>query len=85
MASLHPSASSFENVNPVLSVQELIKKPMDSVPQLYVARFDDEETLANSHSFSTAIPTFDFEQLISKETSDLQIQKLHSTCKEWGI
>ncbi|EEF42743.1 Flavonol synthase/flavanone 3-hydroxylase, putative [Ricinus communis] len=84
MAYPQPSAAGFENFHSVLSLQELIKKPMVEIPPRYVFRSDDEETL-NCHSFSTIIPTFDFKLLLSKETSDLEIEKLHSICKEWGI
>ncbi|PON84997.1 Oxoglutarate/iron-dependent dioxygenase [Trema orientale] len=71
----------------LMSVQELTKKPLVCVPQQYV-RTDREPaaTFSNKadHSFPT-IPTIDMNNLLLSETADFELEKLHSTCKDWGI
>ena len=69
------------------SVQELIaKQPMAAVPHPFL--LDDHQDLPvdlpNSTSMA-AIPTIDFKLLNMTETTDFELQKLHLTCKEWGV
>ncbi|XP_050231089.1 oxoglutarate-dependent flavonoid 7-O-demethylase 1-like [Mercurialis annua] len=89
MASNNSEASSAASFNKFhqISVQELVKNPILSVPSRYVVRSsDDHKTLScKSLSKTTIIPTFDFNLLLSKETSEFEIQRLHSVCQEWGI
>lgn len=79
MASSQPVAHG--NSDSVLSVQELIKQPITVVPQRYV-HLDLEPP---THSNHTSLPTIDMKQLISGEASEFELEKLHSTCKEWGF
>lgn len=70
-----------------ISVLELTKKPLVDVPKQYVrtdrmpvATFSDNA----NYSFPT-IPTIDMGNLLLSETADIELEKLHSTCKDWGI
>ncbi|OAY25044.1 protein SRG1 [Manihot esculenta] len=75
------AASTVDNFLPVISVQELIKQPFVSVPQIYVQ--SDHGTF--KPDASPSVPTIDFSRLLSEDSADLELQKLHSTCKEWGL
>lgn len=74
--------------NPLVSVQELAKNPLIAVPQQYV-RFDGGQPTTdlfdNTYSFPK-IPTIDMNNLVmAGEIGDLELEKLHSSCKDWGI
>ncbi|KAL6333628.1 hypothetical protein AAG906_028813 [Vitis piasezkii] len=77
-------SSSFPSVPPILSVQELAKEPITAVPQPFI--LDDPELpldLSKRASLPT-IPTIDMKHLIMSETTDFELENLHSTCREWG-
>ncbi|RVX10832.1 Protein SRG1 [Vitis vinifera] len=76
---------SFGSAPLILSVQELAKEPMAAVPQPFL--LNDQELpvdLPKSTSVIT-IPTIDMKHLTMSETTDFELEKLHSTCKEWGL
>lgn len=75
----------FESAPFIPTVQELAKQPMATVPKPFL--LDDQELpvdLPNSTSMAT-IPTIDLKHLTMSETTDFELEKLHSSCKEWGI
>ncbi|WCJ27310.1 2-oxoglutarate (2OG) and Fe(II)-dependent oxygenase superfamily protein [Euphorbia peplus] len=76
MASLEPLV--------VPSVQELIKNPIISIPDQYVVQSDSDHQ-DNLIIPEATIPTIDLNLLLSNQTTHLELQKLHSSCKEWGI
>ncbi|KDP21179.1 hypothetical protein JCGZ_21650 [Jatropha curcas] len=78
-SSSHLGNSLDENFQAAISVQELIKKPILSVPQNYVQ--SDQQSF-DSASFPISLPIIDLKLLLS---TDSELEKLHSTCKEWGI
>ncbi|KAH7837633.1 hypothetical protein Vadar_016080 [Vaccinium darrowii] len=67
-----------------LSVQELAKEAMLLIPQHYVCPEEDLSIPSDGSSLPT-IPTIDLDQLVSGETTYLELEKLHFVCKEWGI
>ncbi|GMY37804.1 protein SRG1-like [Fagus crenata] len=70
----------------VLSVMELAKEPMTTVPQKYIRPDQELPTLSVSNcSTLPTIPTIDMKKLVSGKATDLELEKLHSTCKAWGI
>ncbi|KAM1213324.1 hypothetical protein PS2_004753 [Malus domestica] len=79
-----------QSSNSLFSVLEIAKEPLTSVPQCYV-RLEQEPTpseLSDSHKGTfPSIPTIDMTKFVNGETSDFasQLEKLHSTCKDWGI
>ncbi|XP_022720343.1 protein SRG1-like [Durio zibethinus] len=81
-------AEDFSFSFPVVSVQELVKKPIITIPQHYV-RLDDQQpdpSLPNgSRPMPMITPTIDMTRLVSGEDDDVELEKLHSTCKEWGL
>ncbi|XP_044478798.1 protein SRG1-like [Mangifera indica] len=69
----------------MLSVQELIKDPNITVPNNYYRPDQEPLKLLNGNDHFPAIPTIDLERLVSKEHTELELEKLEATCKEWGI
>ncbi|CDP20118.1 unnamed protein product [Coffea canephora] len=68
-------------------VQDLTKENPSSVPTRYIRPDNDQyPTISNGGSFHQ-IPVVDMQNLFSsaEEVSDLELQKLHSACKEWGF
>ncbi|XP_041024769.1 protein SRG1-like [Juglans microcarpa x Juglans regia] len=85
----------FSSSNPVLmSVKEIAKALMSTaavVPQSYICR-DQEPDLGlsdcSTNTLAAVIPTIDMEKLVFGEPTDcydLELQKLHSSCKDWGL
>ncbi|GMI77712.1 SENESCENCE-RELATED GENE 1, senescence-related gene 1 [Hibiscus trionum] len=68
------------------SVQELVKEPVKTIPQRYV-RLDHRQPVSTAHGAppTQMLPIIDMNQLLSGKDSDLELQKLHSTCKDWGF
>ncbi|CAK7350319.1 unnamed protein product [Dovyalis caffra] len=73
------------DIHSVFSVQELIKEPIISVPQQYVHLNQQNPTVSEFTGPLPTLPTIDFKQLVSVDTTDLELERLHSTCKEWGF
>ncbi|XP_020224242.1 protein SRG1 [Cajanus cajan] len=65
----------------VLSVQELIKKPLTSVPQRYITQ--PSSPLLQHQTLSHVIPTISLKKLIHGETHEQE--KLNSACRNWGF
>ncbi|KAL5577091.1 hypothetical protein UlMin_018790 [Ulmus minor] len=84
MASSAASTGFESSDHSLFSIQELIKKPLLSVPQQYV-RVDQQPSTFFDKSSSPTIPTIDMKALFMEETRDFELEKLHLTCKEWGI
>nr|QEE59988.1 protein SRG1 [Betula platyphylla] len=64
---------------------ELItKEPLKAVPRKYIR--SDQEAIALSHGgpLPTA-PTIDMKKLVLGEDTHLELEKLHFTCKDWGL
>ena len=66
------------------SVIELTKEPMTAVPQKYI-RPDQEPPAFSDGNPLPNVPTIDMKKLVLGEAIDLELEKLHSTCKEWGL
>ena len=69
---------------PVQSVQELIKEPIPAVPQPFILH-DPQPPILSASTPLPQLPTVDMKQLIMSETAGSELEKLHSTCKEWGF
>ncbi|KAL9404030.1 hypothetical protein Peur_001002 [Populus x canadensis] len=80
------SKSDSLDVHSVISVMELVKEPIISVPQEYVHIDQQNPTFSvcTDHPLPT-LPTIDFKLLVSVDTTDSELEKLHSSCKEWGF
>ncbi|RVX10649.1 Protein SRG1 [Vitis vinifera] len=69
---------------PVQSVQELIKEPIPAVPQPFILD-DPQPPILSASTPLPQLPTIDMKHLIMSETAGSELEKLHSTCKEWGF
>ncbi|WJZ96648.1 hypothetical protein VitviT2T_015312 [Vitis vinifera] len=69
---------------PVQSVQELIKEPIPAVPQPFILD-DPQSPILSASTPLPLLPTIDMKHIIMSETADSELEKLHSTCKEWGF
>ncbi|KAK0580122.1 hypothetical protein LWI29_036701 [Acer saccharum] len=67
-------------------VQELAKKPLINIPPRYVRPDQDPAPLPSLNSSSSSqIPVIDMQKLLSHDSMDSELQKLHQACKEWGF
>jgi len=70
----------------VLSIQELIKKPLTSVPECYVQQqCHNQPALFPDETLSQELPTISLRKLIHGEDTELELQKLDSACRDWGF
>ncbi|TKY71921.1 SRG1 protein [Spatholobus suberectus] len=77
-------SASCESPEAVLSVQELIKKPLTAVPQRYI-QHNHEPSAVQDETFSHAIPTINLKKLIHGEATEVEQEKLNSACRDWGF
>ncbi|KAI3985235.1 hypothetical protein MKX01_020767 [Papaver californicum] len=73
------------------TVQELAKQSLAEIPARYI-RNDQEPVITNNLSIVSmidhqSVPVIDLQNLLSPEPiiGDLELDKLHSACKEWGF
>ncbi|XP_073056113.1 protopine O-dealkylase-like [Primulina eburnea] len=69
------------------SVQEMVKKPISEIPTRFLVdqepcNFPDS---SDSGGSSSVIPVVDLSSLLCAETKNFELERFHSTCKEWGI
>lgn len=78
-------ASLAPNFHLLLSIEEeLANDPNIKVPERYTRNDQDPPALGNP-SFQYSISTIEMKQLVSPETEDLELEKLHSICVECGL
>ncbi|TXG47781.1 hypothetical protein EZV62_027075 [Acer yangbiense] len=65
-------------------VQELVKKPLTSVPPRYVHP-DQDPPIISLDSSSPQVPVIDMQRLLSEDFMDSELQKLDQACREWGF
>ncbi|CAJ1962095.1 unnamed protein product [Sphenostylis stenocarpa] len=70
-----------------MTVQELIKKPLTSVPQCYVNQPQNHQpnSSVEDESFSHAIPTISLKKLTHVESTQTEQERLNSACKDCGF
>ncbi|KAB2605439.1 protein SRG1-like [Pyrus ussuriensis x Pyrus communis] len=76
----------------VPSVQELVKKPITTIPPRYIQPHhqdgnQEHEMIINSDHHAHQIPSIDMQKLLSQEStsSESELARLHFACKEWGF
>ncbi|XP_068339771.1 protein SRG1-like [Pyrus communis] len=76
----------------VPSVQELVKKPITTIPPRYIRPHhqdgnQEHEMIINSDHHAHQIPSIDMQKLLSQEStsSESELARLHFACKEWGF
>ncbi|OMO82795.1 hypothetical protein COLO4_22811 [Corchorus olitorius] len=80
----------ISNSNSVISLQEFVKnKPITSIPKHYFRQdLEYHQTPpSNGDVLPITTPTIDMARLVSGEDNHhhLELDKLHSTCKDWGV
>ncbi|XAR66639.1 Codeine 3-O-demethylase [Bertholletia excelsa] len=80
MGASEPAASSASS----LSLQELVKEPIPYIPHHYLHP-SGEPPLDSQNCPLPSIPVIDLQQLLVGEATDFELEKLHDSCKEWGI
>lgn len=70
-----------------LSLQEMVKKPIHSIPSRYLVDQDAAISYLPGEDSSPVaeIPVLDVKNLFDEENKISQLQKFHSACTEWGI
>ena len=70
----------------MISVQELVKLgPIITIPQQFVRLNQEPSSFSFTSTPLPATPTIDMARLVSGDDQNLELQKLHSTCKDWGL
>ncbi|KAF3641868.1 putative 2-oxoglutarate/Fe(II)-dependent dioxygenase [Capsicum annuum] len=65
----------------VPSVQELAKQKLTNIPDRYVR----PGKVSLPVSAGSTVPVIDVQKLISGDSMDSELQKLHSACQQWGF
>ncbi|KAL3345033.1 hypothetical protein AABB24_024139 [Solanum stoloniferum] len=65
----------------VPSVQELAKQHQTNIPSRYV-RSEQESPVISA---AASVPIIDLQKLISGDSMDSELQKLHFACQQWGF
>ncbi|KAM1655708.1 hypothetical protein ACFX1Q_008560 [Malus domestica] len=70
---------------PVPSVQELVQKPILTIPPRYIQPYHQEIISSDHHAHQ--IPSIDMQKLLSQEStiSESELARLHFACQEWGF
>ncbi|KAJ4976225.1 hypothetical protein NE237_001331 [Protea cynaroides] len=69
----------------VPNVQELVKEHINTIPARYI-RSDQETSIISSDAASIlSLPAIDLPKLLSAESMDSELSRLHSACQEWGF
>ncbi|KAI3510582.1 hypothetical protein L1887_17690 [Cichorium endivia] len=72
---------------PVPSVKELVAQTLDAVPPRYLWDVDHDYPTAPAFSgdSSLQVPVLDLAKLVDPQYQELELQKLHDACKNWGM
>lgn len=65
-------------------VQELANSQMDTIPPRYIRQDQDQPIIQNEVS-AEEVPVIDMQRLLSRESMDSELTKLHYACKDWGF
>ncbi|WMV15698.1 hypothetical protein MTR67_009083 [Solanum verrucosum] len=76
-----PGKLNFGNSLLVPSVQELAKQYLTNIPDRYVPPQQESPVISSGAS----VPVIDLQKLISGDSMDFELQKLHSACQQWGF
>ncbi|XP_059289635.1 protein SRG1-like [Lycium ferocissimum] len=79
-----PAKLNFGKSLLVPSVQELAKEHLTNIPARYVHSEQESPAICAGASVPT-VPVIDLQKLISGDSMNSELQKLHSACQEWGF
>lgn len=71
----------------IVSVQELIKRPLNSVPERFIRLDKLPQAQPSDLDRLPTIPTIDMKKLVHPSDNSLndELGRLHFSCREWGI
>ncbi|KAK1413353.1 hypothetical protein QVD17_35125 [Tagetes erecta] len=69
---------------PVPSVKELVSQSLKTVPHRYLWNLHDDHPTAPADT-SLHVPVIDISNLLHPHFHQIELQKLHHACKNWGI
>ncbi|CAK9179612.1 unnamed protein product [Ilex paraguariensis] len=81
---MEPNSTRLGGSLQVASVQELSKEQLATVPPRYVRPDQDHPIISNTSSLPQ-VPIVDMHSLLSGDSMELELEKLHNACKEWGF
>ncbi|KDP20394.1 hypothetical protein JCGZ_05277 [Jatropha curcas] len=70
---------------PVPRVQQLASQQLETVPVMYVMDDIHDIIITVDPNQSLCVPLIDMTKLENPESQAMEVYKLHSACKEWGI
>ncbi|TMW83855.1 hypothetical protein EJD97_000593 [Solanum chilense] len=76
-----PAKLNFGKSLLVPSVQELAKQHLTTIPDRYLRPEQETPVI----SAGAEVPVIDVQKLISGDSMDSELQKLHSACQQWGF
>ncbi|XP_071693828.1 protein SRG1-like [Rutidosis leptorrhynchoides] len=82
---MEPKGKSFGGSLLVPSVQEVAKEPLVEVPIRYVRPDQDPPFISRLSSTLSEVPIIDMQRLLSEESANYELVKLHLACKDWGF
>ena len=76
----------FGSSHSILGVMDMAKEHINKVPSNYI-RPEKEPAIIPSDEITSfpKIPVVDLQTLVSGEAKDFELDKLYSTCKDWGF
>ncbi|KAI3824388.1 hypothetical protein L1987_05846 [Smallanthus sonchifolius] len=70
----------------VPNVQELAKEPLTRVPPRYIRPDQDSPIISSMLSSQRdQVPIIDMERLLSEDSVQSEVEKLHLACRDWGF
>jgi hypothetical protein len=69
----------------VQSVQELVKKPKETIPERYIRRDEERPTPTSMSDHQLDIPIIDMAKLSKGSQREQEIKKIAKACEEWGF
>ncbi|OIT21174.1 PREDICTED: protein SRG1-like isoform X2 [Nicotiana attenuata] len=79
-----PEVVNFGKSLLVPSVQELANEHLTNIPARYV-RPEQESPAVSDGTVGPTVPVIDLKKLVSGDSMDSELQKLHSACQHWGF
>nr|GEZ37186.1 protein SRG1-like [Tanacetum cinerariifolium] len=66
-------------------VQELAKESLVEAPSRYVRPNQDPIFVSGLSATQTEVPIIDMQRLLSEESANSELERLHIACKDWGF
>ena len=77
--------SVFGTTHSVLGVTGVAKKPEMGIPEMYIRPEQEPSIRSDETTPLPTIPIFDLESLVCGNARAIELEKLYTTCKDWGF